>query len=199
MNMSINAARSAGGAGASQGAGAQSGSGVDGQIASLQQRKSQLQGQIAAKEAYAQQCYDAVAGPTQMGHLNGEIDNAKKKTGEVMAKWAMGGGTDGPGNSVDAMKAEVASIDEQIQGLQQQKQAEEQNKNQNGNKNGDQNSTQAKADELNNQLSNLRAEKGVAEAQRNYPKVREIQPKITDVESQLASIRGNNKVPATVG
>ena len=196
MNMSINAARSAGSTGASQGA--ENGSSVDGQIASLQQRKSQLQAQIASKEAYAKECYNAHAGPGQLGHLSGELDKAKKNTGEKMANWAMGGGTEGPGNSVDAMKAEVANIDEQIQGLQQQKQAEEQSKKENGDKSGDQNSNQAKAQELNSQLSNLRSEKGIAEAQRNFPKVREIQPKITDVEAQLASIRGTNKTPATV-
>lgn len=196
MSMNVSGARSAGGAGASQGAGSSGGSGIDGQINALQQKKSQLQGKIAAKEAYAQRCYDAVAGPTQMGHLNGEIDNAKKKTGEVMAKWAMGPGAGDPGDDANVMKAEVENIDQQIQALQQQKQAEEQNKNQNGN--GDQNSNQAKADELNNQLSSLRTEKTNAETQHNYPKVREIQPKITDVEAQLASIRGSNKATANV-
>lgn len=165
----------------------QSNSGIDGQIAQLQKRKADLQSKINAKEAYAQQCYDAVAGPTQLGNAFG-IDEAKKKTGETMAKWAMGPGAEIGGQNVDQMKAEIANIDEQIQGLEQQKEIEQ--KKDNGN---DKSNNQEKVNELENKVSNLRTEESQALKQNNLPKAQKIDLQISDLENQIASMRGQNK------
>ncbi len=66
---------------------------------------------IAAKKEYAKECYNAVAGPQNQDHLPGSgLNEAYKKTGEIMANWALGRCAGGPGSSVAEMEAKKASM-----------------------------------------------------------------------------------------
>lgn len=188
-----------GGAPPSSDKGGESG-GIDSQINALLQRKMQLQNRVAAKEAYAQRCYDAQAGPGQKDYLPGSgMNEAKEKTGQIMAKWAMGPGAGNVTEGADYMKAEIANIDAQIAALQQQKQ---QNQNQgqgnnnatdgnNGTNSGNSNNSEVKV--LENQVTNLKMEKSDAHAQNNYPREKQLEGEINNLNMQIAAMRGNDK------
>ena len=192
MSMNVTASKGASGAGASQGAkGAESG--IDGQIKQLEGKKAGLQSQISNIEARANQ----EAGPHQQianeelnkpmgGFGAGLRAKAAQNTANTIAAPIM--------KEAETLKAELKDVENRLQELYKQRETEGKNKNETGD--GD---NQNKANELNTQLSGLRAEKSTAESQHNYPKVQEIKPKIADVEMQLASIRGSSKTPANVG
>jgi hypothetical protein len=194
MDMNVTGASRS--AGASQGTQSSSGGGgASGQIAQLQQRKATIQGQIAQKEAYAKECYNAQAGPGQLnssGGSSGGLDKAKVETGKIMANWAMGPGAGAGEQGVDQLKAELASIDEQIASLESQQQAEQQQQN-DGSSNSE---NQSKVKELEDQVSSLRTEESQALKRNDLPKAQEIDIKIDTLQSRINAMRGGNKVPA---